>query len=130
MYGPYTSAVSKKVTPRATAARTRAIIASRFGAGAVRKEVVIANKVGFDIGSGGVDSRPEHIRVSVEGSLMRLRVEVIDLYYQHRVNPCVPIEDVAGAVRDLIAAGKVKHFGLSETYGEAVESVVRGDPLR
>uniref|UniRef100_UPI0025FC9FD3 aldo/keto reductase n=1 Tax=uncultured Caulobacter sp. TaxID=158749 RepID=UPI0025FC9FD3 len=89
-----------------------------------RDKVVIATKFGFDIapeGAGegfsrmrGVNSRPEHIRAVVEASLQRLGVEVIDLLYQHRVDPNVPIEDVAGAVKDLIAEGKVKHFGLSE----------------
>jgi aryl-alcohol dehydrogenase-like predicted oxidoreductase len=81
-----------------------------------RDRVVIATKFGFDLdgGSGGLDSRPETIRRSVEGSLERLRTDVIDLLYQHRVDPNVPIEDVAGTVRDLIQEGKVKHFGLSE----------------
>lgn len=79
-------------------------------------EVQIATKFGFDVGgiAGGLNSRPEHIRQVVEASLKRLRVESIDLLYQHRVDPNVPIEDVAGAVKDLIAEGKVKHFGLSE----------------
>jgi aryl-alcohol dehydrogenase-like predicted oxidoreductase len=82
-------------------------------------DVVIATKFGFGIGEDGkqngrLDSRPEHIRAVAEASLKRLRVESIDLLYQHRVDPAVPIEDVAGAVRDLIQAGKVKHFGLSE----------------
>ena len=86
---------------------------------AIRDKVVIATKFGFDIdhASGavhGVDSRPEHIRNAVEGSLKRLGIETIDLLYQHRVDPNVPIEDVAGTVSDLIAEGKVKHFGLSE----------------
>ena len=85
-----------------------------------RKDVVIATKFGHDLASGGLDSRPDHIRRSVEGSLKRLRVEAIDLYYQHRVDPNVPIEDVAGAVSDLIAAGKVKHFGLSEPSAETI----------
>jgi len=85
-----------------------------------RKDVVIATKFGHELASGGLDSRPEHIRRSVEGSLKRLRVEAIDLYYQHRVDPNVPIEDVAGAVRDLVAAGKVKHFGLSEPSAETI----------
>jgi aryl-alcohol dehydrogenase-like predicted oxidoreductase len=86
----------------------------------VREQVVIATKSGFDInpdgsrGSKPVNSRPEHIRQAVEGSLKRLRTEVIDLYYQHRVDPDVPIEDVAGAVKGLIQEGKVKHFGMSE----------------
>jgi aryl-alcohol dehydrogenase-like predicted oxidoreductase len=82
-----------------------------------RGRVVIATKFGIKIEPGGqqvVDSRPERIKQSVEGSLQRLRVEVIDLYYQHRVDPAVPIEDVAGTVKDLIREGKVKHFGLSE----------------
>jgi aryl-alcohol dehydrogenase-like predicted oxidoreductase len=82
-----------------------------------RKEVVIATKFGFELGpggSGGPNSRPERIRQVAEESLKRLRVEAIELFYQHRVDPSVPIEDVAGAVKDLIAQGKVKHFGLSE----------------
>jgi aryl-alcohol dehydrogenase-like predicted oxidoreductase len=86
----------------------------------VRSQVVIATKFGFkldskaDRGLGGVDSRPEHIRQVAEASLKRLKVEAIDLLYQHRVDPDVPIEDVAGTVKDLIREGKVKHFGLSE----------------
>ncbi|MDD4990911.1 MAG: aldo/keto reductase [Paludibacter sp.] len=81
-----------------------------------RNKVQIATKFGFDVGgiAGGLNSRPEHIRQVVEASLKRLRIESIDLLYQHRVDPNVPIEDVAGAVKDLIAEGKVKHFGLSE----------------
>ena len=84
-----------------------------------RDEVVIATKFGFDIDfatgeNRGFNSRPEHIQEAVEGSLKRLGIETIDLLYQHRVDPDVPIEDVAGAVRDLVAEGKVKHFGLSE----------------
>ena len=81
-----------------------------------RNRVAIATKFGFDVGgiAGGLNSRPEHIREVVEASLKRLRVETIDLLYQHRVDPNVPIEDVAGAVKDLIQQGKVKHFGLSE----------------
>ena len=94
-----------------------------------RKDVVIATKFGHDHSSGGVDSRPEHIRQSVEGSLKRLRVEAIDLYYQHRVDPNVPIEDVAGAVGDLIAAGKVKHFGLSEAGAETIRRAHRVQPV-
>ncbi len=83
------------------------------------KDVVIATKFGHDLGPGGrssdgLDSRPKRIRAVAEGSLKRLRVETIDLFYQHRVDPKVSIEDVAGAVKDLIAQGKVKHFGLSE----------------
>ena len=88
-----------------------------------RGQVVIATKFGFRIGDGqqvGLDSRPEHIREVAEASLKRLRVEAIDLFYQHRVDPDVPIEDVAGAVRDLIKAGKVRHFGLSEAGVETI----------
>jgi len=85
----------------------------------VRDQVVIATKFGFDIDfatgeNRGVSSRPERIRAAVEGSLRRLGVETIDLLYQHRVDPAVPIEDVAGTVRDLIAEGKARHFGMSE----------------
>ena len=79
-----------------------------------RDQVVIASKFGFDIEKGGLNSRPEHIRKVVEGSLKRLRTDRIDLYYQHRVDPAVPIEDVAGTIKELIAQGKVLHFGLSE----------------
>jgi aryl-alcohol dehydrogenase-like predicted oxidoreductase len=82
----------------------------------VRDQVVIATKFGFDLesGQGGLDSRPETVRRSVEASLKRLRADTIDLLYQHRVDPNVPIEDVAGTVKQLIDEGKVKHFGLSE----------------
>jgi aryl-alcohol dehydrogenase-like predicted oxidoreductase len=83
----------------------------------MRDEVVIATKFGFDFenqGRGGLDSRPETIKRSVDASLQRLRTDVIDLLYQHRVDPNVPIEDVAGTVKELVAEGKVKHFGLSE----------------
>src|SRR5947209_11861751 len=83
----------------------------------VRAQVVIATKFGIKHDSGGQqvqDSRPERIKQSVEGSLKRLRTDVIDLYYQHRVDPNVPIEEVAGTIKDLIRQGKVKHFGMSE----------------
>jgi aryl-alcohol dehydrogenase-like predicted oxidoreductase len=80
-------------------------------------------------GPPGVNSRPEHIREAVEGSLKRLRVDVIDLLYQHRVDPGVPIEDVAGAVRDLIQQGKVKHFGLSEAGGQTIRRAHAVQPL-
>ena len=85
----------------------------------VRGQVVIATKFGFDIDPAtgkqqGLNSKPAHIKAVVEASLKRLKIDSIDLLYQHRVDPAVPIEDVAGAVKDLIAAGKVKHFGLSE----------------
>ncbi|MBV8551469.1 MAG: aldo/keto reductase [Acidobacteriaceae bacterium] len=91
-----------------------------------RGRVVIATKFGWKPAFEGearwsrLDSRPEHIQQSVEGSLKRLRVDAIDLYYQHRVDPEVPIEDVAGAVKDLIRQGKVKHFGLSEAAGNTI----------
>ena len=90
------------------------------GLAPVRDQVVIATKFGFKLkpngepGWAGLDSRPEHIKEVAEASLKRLRTDVIDLFYQHRVDPDVPIEDVAGAVKDLIQQGKVKHFGLSE----------------
>src|SRR4249919_3202441 len=83
----------------------------------LRDKVVIATKFGFNIQDGkmvGVSSHPEQIKKAVEGSLKRLQTDVIDLLYQHRVDPNVPIEDVAGTVKDLIKEGKVKHFGLSE----------------
>ncbi len=80
----------------------------------VRSQVVIATKFGMKLGTNAMDSRPEHIREVVEASLRRLRTETIDLLYQHRVDPNVPIEDVAGTVKELIRAGKVKHFGMSE----------------
>jgi aryl-alcohol dehydrogenase-like predicted oxidoreductase len=89
--------------------------------------VVIATKFGFDLsgsdhrpGAAGLNSWPEHIKGAVEGSLKRLRTDVIDLLYQHRVDPNVPIEDVAGAVKELIQAGKVKHFGLSEASAQTI----------
>ena len=91
----------------------------------VREQVAIATKFGFDIeGSGGFArrplSKPEHIRKVVEGSLKRLQTDYIDLYYQHRVDPETPMEEVAGAVRDLIAQGKVRHFGLSEAGPQSI----------
>jgi aryl-alcohol dehydrogenase-like predicted oxidoreductase len=89
----------------------------------IRNDVVIATKFGFNIADGkqaGLNSRPEHIKQVADESLKRLGTDVIDLFYQHRVDPNVPIEDVAGAVKDLIAAGKVKHFGLSEPGAQTV----------
>ena len=97
-----------------------------------RGQVVIATKFGFKIGEGqqiGLDSRPEHIREVAEASLKRLRVEAIDLFYQHRVDPNVPIEDVAGAVRDLISAGKVRHFGLSEAGVQTIRRAHAVQPV-
>ncbi|WP_460727372.1 aldo/keto reductase [Lysobacter rhizosphaerae] len=97
VYGPYTSEdlVGEALAP-------------------IRDDVVIATKFGFDLEAGGLNSRPDRIRKVVEGSLKRLRTDRIDLYYQHRVDPAVPIEDVAGTIKDFIAQGKVLHFGLSE----------------
>jgi len=100
-----------------------------------QKEVVVATKFGHDLdpagsrGSDGLDSRPKRIRQVVEESLKRLRVEVIDLFYQHRVDPNVPIEDVAGAVKDLIGQGKVKHFGLSEAGASTIRRAHAVQPL-
>ena len=86
-----------------------------------RDKVVIATKFGFELeGSAGLNSRPEHIKKVVEGSLKRLKTDRIDLYYQHRVDPNVPIEDVAGAIKDLIKEGKVLHFGLSEASAKTI----------
>ncbi len=80
----------------------------------VRSQVVIATKFGMKLGTNGMDSRPEHIREVAEASLKRLKIDAIDLLYQHRVDPAVPIEEVAGTVKDLIRQGKVRHFGMSE----------------
>lgn len=101
----------------------------------VRDQVVIATKFGFQIDSEnephptGLNSRPEYIRQTVEASLKRLRVDTIDLLYQHRVDPEVPIEDVAGAVRDLIQEGKVKHFGLSEAGAQTIRRAHAVQPV-
>jgi aryl-alcohol dehydrogenase-like predicted oxidoreductase len=104
VYGPYTSEdlVGEALAP-------------------IRNEVVIATKFGFDMDkAGALNSRPEHIRRVVEGSLKRLRTDRIDLYYQHRVDPTVPIEDVAGTISDLVREGKVLHFGLSEASAQTI----------
>jgi aryl-alcohol dehydrogenase-like predicted oxidoreductase len=98
----------------------------------VRDKVVIATKFGFNVVDGrqaGLNSRPEHIRDVCDASLKRLGIESIDLFYQHRVDPSVPIEDVAGAVRDLIRAGKVRHFGLSEPGAETVRRAYAVQPV-
>jgi aryl-alcohol dehydrogenase-like predicted oxidoreductase len=117
VYGPYTNEelVGEALSP-------------------VRDRVVIATKFGFkpDPAGGrwsGLDSRPERIRQAVDGSLKRLRTDVIDLLYQHRVDPEVPIEDVAGTVRDLIATGKVKHFGLSEAGAKTIRRAHAVQPV-
>jgi aryl-alcohol dehydrogenase-like predicted oxidoreductase len=105
----------------------------------VRAQVVIATKFGFDLspdfdargtkGPPRLNSKPEHIKQSVEGSLKRLRTDVIDLYYQHRVDPDVPIDDVAGAVKELIQQGKVKHFGLSEAGVQTIRRAHAVQPV-
>jgi aryl-alcohol dehydrogenase-like predicted oxidoreductase len=101
----------------------------------VRNQVVIATKFGFKFELGdkphsvGLDSHPEYIRETVEGSLKRLRTDTIDLLYQHRVDPNVPIEDVAGTVKDLIAQGKVKHFGLSEAAAQTIRRAHAVQPV-
>jgi aryl-alcohol dehydrogenase-like predicted oxidoreductase len=101
-----------------------------------REQVVIATKFGFDLSGGdnrpgvaGLNSRPDHIKKAVEGSLKRLKVETIDLLYQHRVDPNVPIEDVAAAVKELIQAGKVKHFGLSEAGAKTIRRAHAVQPV-
>jgi len=104
-----------------------------------RGQVVIATKFGFDLspnldprgmkGAPGLNSQPEHIKEAVEGSLKRLKVETIDLLYQHRVDPNVPIEDVAGAVKELMQAGKVKHFGLSEAGAKTIRRAHAVQPI-
>jgi aryl-alcohol dehydrogenase-like predicted oxidoreductase len=97
-----------------------------------RHQVVIATKFGFKLVDGkqaGLDSRPEHIKQVAEASLERLKVETIDLFYQHRVDPEVPIEEVAGAVKDLIRAGKVKHFGLSEAGVQTIRRAHAVQPV-
>jgi aryl-alcohol dehydrogenase-like predicted oxidoreductase len=104
-----------------------------------RRQLVIATKFGFDLspnfdprgmkGVPGLNSQPQHIKKAVEGSLKRLKVETIDLLYQHRVDPNVPIEDVAGAVKELIQAGKVTHFGLSEAGAKTIRRAHKVQPL-
>ena len=101
-----------------------------------RKQLVIATKFGFDLsgsdkrpGAAGLNSQPGHIKQAVEGSLKRLKTDVIDLFYQHRVDENVPIEDVAGAVKELIQAGKVKHFGLSEAGAKTIRRANAVQPV-
>jgi len=95
----------------------------------VRDKVVIATKFGWELDGRGLNSRPAHIKEVAEGSLRRLRTDVIDLFYQHRVDPNVPIEDVAGAVKDLIAEGKVRHFGLSEAGVDTIHRAHAVQPV-
>lgn len=94
-----------------------------------RDKVVIASKFGFDIEAGGLNSRPEHIKKVVEESLKRLKTDRIDLYYQHRVDPKVPIEEVAGAIKELIQEGKVLHFGLSEASAKTIRRAHEVQPV-
>ena len=94
-----------------------------------RDKVAIASKFGFDLDAGGLNSRPEHIKRVVENSLKRLRTDRIDLYYQHRVDPRVPIEDVAGTIKDLIREGKVLHFGLSESSARTIRRAHAVQPV-
>jgi len=94
-----------------------------------RDKVVIATKFGFDLEKGGLNSRPDHIKKVVEASLNRLKTDRIDLYYQHRVDPSVPIEDVAGAIKDLIKEGKVLHFGLSEASAKTIRRAHAVQPV-
>ena len=117
VYGPYTNEelVGEALSP-------------------IRDQVVIATKFGFDLTTTGqptwgVDSRPEHIKEVADASLKRLKTDYIDLFYQHRVDPNVPIEDVAGAVKDLIDAGKVKHFGMSEAGVDAIRRAHAVQPV-
>src|SRR6185436_7109446 len=94
-----------------------------------RDKVVVATQFGFELKAGGLNSQPVHIKQVVEESLNRLKTDRIDLYYQHRVDPSVPIEDVAGAVKDLIAAGKVLHFGLSEASARTIRRAHAVQPV-
>ena len=118
IYGPFTNEVlvGKALSP-------------------IRDKVVIATKFGFDIGPdgkaniGALNSRPDHIKQVADASLKRLNIDSIDLFYQHRVDPNVPIEDVAGAVKDLIQAGKVKHFGLSEAGAQTIRRAHAVQPV-
>ena len=124
VYGPFTNEeiVGEALKP----VRDQVVIATKFGF------AIDASGKGFDPKSGrqaGLDSRPEHIQEACDASLKRLGVEVIDLFYQHRVDPNVPMEDVAGAVRDLIQEGKVKHFGLSEAGVEAIRRAHAVQPV-
>src|ERR1700676_2364965 len=124
VYGPFTNEeiVGEALKP----VRDQVVIATKFGF------TIDASGKGFDPKSGrqaGLDSRPEHIQEGCDASLKRLGVEVIDLLYQHRVDPNVPMEDVAGAVRDLIQEGKVKHFGLSEAGVQTIRRAHAGQPI-
>ncbi len=126
VYGPFTN---EELVGEALAPFRKFATANPSGGG----QVVIATKFGFKLGPKGeqigLDSRPEHIKEVADASLKRLRTDVIDLFYQHRVDPGVPIEDVAGAVKELIRAGKVKHFGLSEAGVQTIRRAHAVQPL-
>jgi len=126
VYGPFTN---EELVGEALAPFRKFATANPSGGG----QVMIATKFGFKLGPKGeqigLDSRPEHIKEVAEASLKRLRTDVIDLFYQHRVDPGVPIEDVAGAVKELIRAGKVKHFGLSEAGVQTIRRAHAVQPL-
>jgi len=126
VYGPFTN---EELVGEALAPFRKFATANPSGGG----QVVIATKFGFKLGPKGeqigLDSRPEHIKEVADASLKRLRSDVIDLFYQHRVDPGVPIEDVAGAVKELIRAGKVKHFGLSEAGVQTIRRAHAVQPL-
>jgi aryl-alcohol dehydrogenase-like predicted oxidoreductase len=120
VYGPY---VNEELVGEALAPfKDKVVIATKFG-------FDLSQKPDFVAGGPRLNSRPEHIKEAVEGSLKRLKLETIDLLYQHRVDPAVPIEDVAGAVKDLIAAGKVKHFGLSEANAATIRRAHAVQPV-
>ena len=126
VYGPFTN---EELVGEALAPFRKFATANPSGGG----QVMIATKFGFKLGPKGeqigLDSRPEHIKEVADASLKRLRTDVIDLFYQHRVDPGVPIEDVAGAVKELIRAGKVKHFGLSEAGVQTIRRAHAVQPL-
>src|SRR5216117_2870294 len=126
VYGPFTN---EELVGEALAPFRKFATANPSGGG----QVVIATKFGFKLGPKGeqigLDSRPEHIKEVADASLKRLRTDVIDLFYQHRVDPGVPIEDVAGAVKELIQQGKVKHFGLSEAGVQTIRRAHAVQPL-
>src|SRR5438128_1183283 len=129
VYGPYTN---EELVGEALEPFRKFATANPSGGG----QVVIATKFGFDLsgadnrpGAAGLNSRPEHIKEAVEGSLKRLRTDMIDLLYQHRVDTSVPIEDVAGTVKELIQQGKVKHFGLSEAGVQTIRRAHAVQPV-
>jgi aryl-alcohol dehydrogenase-like predicted oxidoreductase len=123
--------VANRRFPMVKTRQQRIRTSGRVGLEPIRDRVRIATKFGFDIegGKGGLNSRPDHIKAVVEASLKRLRTDRIDLLYQHRVDPNVPIEDVAGTVKELIAQGKVLHFGLSEPNATTIRRAHAVQPV-